>query len=162
VVDLSQQKVDSINLPHGAKPVAMGITSDGRFAFVTDAGLNQVHKIDVAQKTVVGSLSVGKRPMDVPVHPTQPFLYIPCMNAGAVYKVDINAWKVVKIIPVGKGAQGIAYAPGGGYAYVTLTWEQPNGRVAVIDTETDTVQTTFAVDKAPNGIAALFGKNQGW
>ncbi len=161
VVDLAHQKVDFIKLPRGAKPIAMGITNDGKFAFVTDAGLNQVHKIDVVQKAVVASLSVGKRPIQVPVHPTRPFLYIPCMESGAVFKVDIAVWKVEKVIPVGKGAQGIAYAADGRYAYVTLTWEQPKGRVAVIDTETDTVQTTFQVGDAPNGIAVLFGKNQG-
>jgi YVTN family beta-propeller protein len=161
VVDLVHQKVDLLKLPRGAKPVAMGITNDRRFAFVSDIGLNQVHKIDVAQKAVVASLSVGKRPMQVPVHPTRSFLYIPCMESSAVYKVDITAWKVEKIIPVGKGAHGIAYTDDGEYAYVTLTWEQPRGRVAVIDTVTDTVRTTFPVGNAPNGIAVLFGKNHG-
>jgi len=111
---------------------------------------------------VLASLSVGKRPMQVPVHPNRPVLYIPCMESDAVYKVDLQNWKVEKVIHAGKGAQGIAYTADGRYAYVTLTFEKPNGRVAVIDTETDTVQTTFPVEVAPNGIAVLFGKNQGW
>lgn len=163
VVDLlGHGKIDLIKLPPGAKPVAMGMTRDGRFAFVTDTGLDQVHKIDVAKEVVLASLSVGKRPIQAPVHPTRPFLYIPCMEPGALYKVNIETWKVEKVIPVGKGAHGIAYSADGRYAYVTLTWEKPKGRVAVVDTETDTVQTTFPVEDAPNGIAALFGKNQGW
>jgi YVTN family beta-propeller protein len=110
----------------------------------------------------VASLSVGKGPGEVPVHPTRPFLYIPCMESGAVYKVDINAWAVAKIIPVGKGPHGIAYRADGRYAYVTLSGEKPRGRVAVIDTETDTVQSFFPVNDTPYGIAVLFGKNQGW
>lgn len=162
VVDLAHQKVDLIKLPPGAKPVAMGITSNGRFAFVTDEGLNQLHKINVEERTVVASLSVGKRPIQSPVHPTRPFLYIPCMESAAVYKIDINAWKMEKVIPVGQGPHGIAYSADGRYAYVTLSWEKPKGRVAVIDTETDTVQATFAVNDTPYGIAVLFGKNQGW
>lgn len=162
VVDLVHRKLDLIKLPPGAKPVAMGVSQDGKFAYVTDAGLNQVHKIDVTKKVVLASLSVGKRPMQVPVHPTRPALYIPCMESDAVYKVDLENWRVEKVIPVGKGAYGIAYSADGRYAYVTLTWEKPKGRVAVIDTETDTVQTTFPVEDAPNGIAVLFGKNQGW
>jgi YVTN family beta-propeller protein len=162
VVDLVHRKLDLIKLPPGAKPVAMGADQDGKFAYVTDAGLNQVHKIDIAKKIVLASLSVGKRPMQVPVHPTRPALYIPCMESDAVYKVDLQNWKVEKIIPVGKGAQGIAYAADGKYAYVTLAGEKPDGRVAVIDTETDMVQMTFPVEAAPNGIAVLFGKNQGW
>lgn len=162
VVDLVPRKVDLIKLPLGAKPVAMGVSRDGKFAYVTDAGLNQVHKIDVVKKVVLASLSIGRRPIQAPVHPTRPFLYIPCMESSAVYKVDIDAWKVEKVIPVGKGAHGIAYSADGRYAYVTLTWEKPKGRVAVIDTETDTVQTTIPVDDSPNGIAVLFGKNQGW
>jgi YVTN family beta-propeller protein len=162
VIDLVHRKMDRIKLPHGAKPVAMGIARDGRFAFVTDEGLNQVHKIDVDEKAVVASLSVGQRPVQAPLHPTRPFLYIPCMASAAVYKVDVNAWKVDKVIPVGKGAHGIAYTADGHYAYVTLSLEKPRGRVAVIDTETDRVTATFPVDKAPTGIALLFGKNQGW
>jgi len=162
VIDLAQRKMDRIKLPHGAKPVAMGIARDGRFAFVTDEGLNQVHKIDVDGKAVVASLSVGQRPVQAPLHPTRPFLYIPCRASGEVYKVDVNAWKVDKVISVGKGAHGIAYAADGRYAYVTLSLEKPRGRVAVIDTETDRVTATFPVDKAPTGIAVLFGKNQGW
>ena len=129
---------------------------------MTDAGLNQVYKVDIANKTLLASLSVGKRPTQVPVHPTRDMLYIPCMESDAVYKIDLQTWKVAKIISVGKGPQGIAYTADGRYAYVTLTSEKPNGRVAVIDTETDTVQTTFPVESAPNGIALLYGKNQGW
>ena len=153
--------VDLIKLPPGAKPVAMGITFDGKLAFVTDAGLNQVHKIDLARKKVLASLSVGKRPIQVPVHPTRPVLYIPCMESDALYKVDLERWRVEKVIPVGKGAHGIAYSQDGREAYVTLTWEKPKGRVAVIDTEKDTVVTTLPVGEAPNGIALFFGKNQG-
>jgi YVTN family beta-propeller protein len=162
IVDLARHQVDRIELPSGVKPTAMGITGDGKFAFVTDVGLNQVHRIDVAQKTVVASLSVGKRPMQATVHPTRPFLYIPCMDSAAVYKVDLDNWRVEKVIPVGDGPRGIAYRADGKYAYVTLSGEKPKGRVAVIDTETDTVQSTFPVGDAPIGIAALFGKNQGW
>ena len=162
VVDLAYRKADLIKLPPGANPVAIGVSQDGKFAYVTDAGLNQVHKIDIVTKVVLASLSVGKRPIQVPVHPTRPLLYIPCMESDAVYEIDLQNWKMAKVIPVGKGAQGIAYTADGKYAYVTLTWEKPNGRVAVIDTETDTVQTTFPVEAAPNGIAVLFGKNQGW
>lgn len=162
LVNLADRKVDLIQLPLGAKPVAMGITADGRFAFVTDAGLNQVHKIDVAQKAVIASLSVGKRPIQVPVHPTRPFLYIPCMEDDALYKVNIESWKVKQVIQVGKGAHGIAYSADGKYAYITLTWEKPKGKVAIVDTESDTVLTTLLVEDAPNGIALLSGKNQGW
>lgn len=162
VIDLVHRKIDLIKLPHGAKPVAMGISRDGLFAFVTDEGLNQVHKIDVVNKTVVASLTVGQHPVQALLHPIRPFLYIPCMASAAVYKVDVNGWKVDKVIPVGNGAHGIAYTGDGRYAYVTLSLEQPRGRVAVIDTKTDRVTATFPVDNAPTGIALLFGKNQGW
>jgi YVTN family beta-propeller protein len=162
VVDLVHRKDDRIKLPRGAKPVAMGITRDGRFAFVTDAGLNQVHKIDIAGKSVVSSLAVGRQPAQTPIHPTRPFLYIPCTESSAVYKVDVIELKVAAVIPVGQGPYGIAYGADGRYAYVTLSGEKPRGQVAVIDTETDRVRATVPVDKSPTGIARLFGKNQGW
>jgi DNA-binding beta-propeller fold protein YncE len=159
---LVQHKIALIKLPFGAKPVAMGITSDGKSAFVTDAGLNKVHKIDVMQKEVVASLNIGKKPIQTPAHPSRPVLYIPCMEDGALYKVDIEAWKIGKVIQVGKGAHGIAYSPDGKYAYITLTWEKPLGKVAIFDTEKDQVLTTIDVQDAPNGVALISGKNQGW
>jgi YVTN family beta-propeller protein len=162
VIDLVHQKEDLIQLPSGAEPAAVGVSRDGKFAYVADVGLNRVYKVDIAGKAVLESLSVGQRPTQVPVHPNRSVLYVPCMESDAVYKIDLQTWKVEKTIPVGKGPQGIAYAPDGRYAYVTLAREKPNGRVAVIDTETDKVQTTFPVEVAPNGIAVLFGKNQGW
>ncbi|HUK57461.1 MAG TPA: hypothetical protein VLY20_12480 [Nitrospiria bacterium] len=162
VVDLARGTVDRIRLPAGAQPTAAGIAADGTLAYVADAGLNQVHKIDVARRAVLGSLSVGRRPAEAPVHPTRPYLYVPCAEEAAVYKVDLGSWKVEKIIPVGPGPVGIAYGADGRYAYVTLSREQPTGRVVVIDTETDTVRTTFPVGKSPRGLAVLFGKNQGW
>jgi DNA-binding beta-propeller fold protein YncE len=66
------------------------------------------------------------------------------------------------VIPVGQGPHGIAYGADGRLAYVTLSGEKPKGRVAVIDTETDTVRSGFQVNDTPYGIAVLFGKNQGW
>ncbi|MBI3607131.1 MAG: beta-propeller fold lactonase family protein [Nitrospirae bacterium] len=162
MVDVVHKNVDLIQLPRGAQPVALGVSRDGAFGYVTDAGLNQVHKIDVVNKAVVASLTIGKRPMQALVHPTHPFLYIPCLESDAVYKVDLDAWKVEKVIAVGKGPHGIAYTADGRYAYVTLTGERPEGRVAVLDTETDRVQTTIPAGDSPKGIAVLFGKNQGW
>ncbi len=161
VVDVERGNGDLIKLPPGAKPVAIGVNRNGQIAYVTDAGLNQVHQIDIARKIVLASLAVGGHPMQTPTHPTRPFLYIPCMDAAAVYKVDINTWKVDKVIAVGRGAQGVAYTGDGRYAYVTLSRETPHGKVAVIDTETDVVETTIPVEEAPDGIAVLFGKNQG-
>jgi len=162
MVDLAHHQVDRIELPSGARPMAMGITSDGKHAYVADVGLNQVYRIDVAQKTVVASLPVGKNPMQATVHPTRRVLYVPCMGSAAVYKVDLDDWRVEKVIPVGAGPVSVAYRADGRYVYVTLSGEKPKGRVAVIDTETDAVQSTFPVEDAPIGIAVLFGKNQGW
>jgi YVTN family beta-propeller protein len=161
VIDLPRKRVDLIKLPPGARPVAVGVGEHGRIAYVTDAGLNQVYKIDLAGREVLASLAVGKTPMQTPRHPTRPFLYIPCMDSAGVYKVDVNAWTVSKVIEVGRGAQGIAYTRDGRYAYVTVTLESPHGKIAVIDTETDTVETTLPSGDGPNGIAVLFGKNQG-
>jgi YVTN family beta-propeller protein len=161
VVDLQRGRVDLAKLPPGARPVAVGVNENGRLAYVTDVGLNQVHQIDVTRKVVLASLSVGEGPMQTPTHPTRPFLYIPCMDAAAVYKVNVNTWDVEKVIAVGRGAQGIAYSRDGRYAYVTLTRETPHGKVAVINTETDEVEATIPVEDGPNGIAVLFGKNQG-
>ena len=161
VLDLEHRTAEVVKLPPGSRPLAMDVSRDGKSAYVTDPGLNQVYKIDLGARRVVASLSVGALPVQPLLHPTRPFLYIPCREAGALYKVDVDAWRVERTIPLGKGPSGIAFSADGKYAYVTLAGEQPKGRVAVVDTEADAVRASVSVEQSPKGIAVLFGKNEG-
>ena len=113
--------------------------------YIGNEASNSISVVDPSTRTVLTRVPTGPHPHNVNVDP--------CMEADALYKINIENWKVEKVIPVGKGAHGIAY--------ITLTWEKPKGKLAVVDTVQDTVLYTLEVEEAPNGIALLNGKNQG-
>ncbi len=166
-VDLESGKEERISLEfEGSKcetPVAMGISLDDRFAFVTCGRSFEVYKIDANAKKVVGRVELEKGefpgPIQVPVHPSGKFLYVPDMRHGVVHKIDVESFTLVKDIATGKGAHGIAYSADGKLAYVTNTWEDS---VSVVDLESEKVVRTIKVGSKPNGIAVSNGKNQGW
>ena len=167
VVDLAQGKETRLPISFEGNacetPVAMGITIDDCYAFVTCGTSFDVYKIDIQQQKVVAHLAFKKGafpgPIQIPVHPQNQYLYIPDMRNSVVHKVDIDSFTLVNDISVGKGAHGIAFSKDGARAYVTNTWENA---VAVIDLKTENVIKTIPVGVKPNGIAVSNGKNQGW
>jgi cytochrome c oxidase cbb3-type subunit 1 len=144
-------------------PVAMGISIDGDKAYVSLAGTDQVAEIDVNALRVTRVVDLPGRgelgPIQLPVHPNGKFLYVPSMSEGKVFKIELARFQVVGEIATGAGAHGIAFSHGGRYAYVTNTYDNT---VACIDTTLDKVVFVEAVGIAPNGVAVLKGKNQGW
>jgi len=144
-------------------PVAMGISPRGDKAYVSLAGTDQIAEIDVQAMRVTRVVDLPGRgeigPIQLPVHPNGKFIYVPSMSEGKVFKIDLAKFKVVGEIATGAGAHGIAYSHGGRYAYVTNTYENT---VSCIDTMLDEVVFVESVGIAPNGVAVLNGKNQGW
>jgi YVTN family beta-propeller protein len=144
-------------------PVAMGISPSGDKAYVSLAGTDQVAEIDVQALRVTRVVDLPGQgefgPIQLPVHPNGKFLYVPSMSEGKVFKIDLAQFKVVGEIATGAGAHGIAYSHGGRYAYVTNTYDNT---VSCIDTTLDKVVFVETVGIAPNGVAVLKGKNQGW
>lgn len=167
IVDLASSKEERLSLEfEGSKcetPVAMGLTADDRYSFVTCGRSFEIYKIDNQAKKVVSRIALTKGefpgPIQTPVHPNGKFLYVPEMRSGTVHKIDIEKFSLVKSIDSGAGAHGIAFSADGKFAYVTNTWENS---VSVLDLEKDSVVQTIKVGVKPNGIALTNGKNQGW
>ena len=144
-------------------PVAMGITNDDKYSFVTCGKSFEVYKIDNTNKQIIGRIGFKKGdlvgPIQVPVYPNSRFIYVPDMRNGVVHKIGIEKFESVKDIESGLGAHGIAYSSDGKLAYVTNTWEDT---LAVIDLESDSVIKKIKVGSEPNGVAVSNGRNQGW
>lgn len=144
-------------------PVAMGITNDDKFAFVTCGRSFDIYKIDALSRKVVNRIALVKGefpgPIQIPVHPNNRYIYVPEMRRGLVHKININSFTIEKEIPTGAGAHGIAFSENGKLAYVTNTWDNT---ASIINLETDSVIATIPVGSKPNGVAVMGGKNQGW
>lgn len=143
--------------------VAMGITSNDKFSFVTCGKSFEIYKIDNEKQDVIGRIGFKKGdlagPIQTPVYPNSKYIYVPDMRNAVVHKIGIEKFELVKDIPAGQGAHGIAYSADGKLAYVTNTWEDS---LSVIDLELDAITKTIKVGSEPNGVAVSNGKNQGW
>jgi len=161
------------NISVGAFPVAAGVTPDGRFVLVSAAAEteNRLYAIDARTNVVVDDLSVGMRPIQMAVHPNGYRLYVPNMDSGDVWVVDLRGlydgtgMQVITSITTDaaagepSGAHGVSYLDGGRYAFVTNTYTDT---ISVIDTVSNQEISVIDVRAGPNGIATMFGQNQGW
>jgi YVTN family beta-propeller protein len=81
------------------------------------------------------------------------FLYVTLLLDNSVAKVDVDSRQVIKTVSVGQSPEGIlmfddkAYIAITAYDYNTWSWGQ--GKVAVYDTEIDTVVAEILVGKNP-------------
>ncbi|MBI3027724.1 beta-propeller fold lactonase family protein [Candidatus Woesearchaeota archaeon] len=144
-------------------PVAMGITQDDKFSFVTCGKSFEIYKIDNENKKVIGRVGFKKGdlvgPIQAPVYRGSNFLYVPDMRNSVVHKIAIEKFELEKDIPAGQGAHGIAYSSDGKTAYVTNTWENT---LSILDLASDSVIKSIKVGSKPNGVAVSDGYNQGW
>lgn len=167
IVNIATGKEERINIMLDGMscetPVAMGISEDDRFSFVTCGKSFDIYQINNKERKVIARVALEKGefpgPIQIPVHPHNKYLYVPDMRHDVVHKISIEPFALLKDIPSGKGAHGIAFSADGKIAYVTNTWENT---VSVIDLDKEEIVKTISVGSKPNGIALQGGKNQGW
>jgi YVTN family beta-propeller protein len=106
--------------------------------------------------SVVGEIPVGKTPGFVAIAPNGTFAYVANRAAGVVTVVDTAIDTVVATIPIPDGPpQYLAFPPDGTRLYVSV-FNDPDrsiNRVAVLDTQTNTVLTTIKVGSRPYALA---------
>jgi YVTN family beta-propeller protein len=105
---------------------------------------------------VAGQIPAGNTPGYVAIAPNGTFAYVANRAAGVVTVVDTAIDKVVATIPIPDGPpQYLAFAPDGTRLYVSI-FNDPDrsiNRVAVLDTQTNTVLTTIKVGSRPYALA---------
>lgn len=123
--------VDGIVPPNGNgtgifNPIAVSISPDNHYAFVTCTKSNDVRVLDLNTRTFVRTIPVGQFPIQSECSPNGNWLYVANRNSNSVTIINVNTLTVVKTIPsVGAQPHGVAFTPNGNYAYVTC--ESVNG-----------------------------------
>ncbi len=105
---------------------------------------------------IAGEVPVGRTPGFVAIAPNGKFAYVANRAAGVVTVVDTAVDKVVATIPIPDGPpQYLAFAPDGSRLYVSVfnDADRSINRVAVLDTQTNTVLTTIPVGTRPYALA---------
>lgn len=109
-------------------------SADGSFAVFSCEFSGKMVKIDLANQSVAGYLSIpGSSPQDVKLDSAGRIFYVADMTKGGVYQVDAATFTVVGFIPTGRDAHGLYVSRDSKDLYVT---NRGSGSITVIDLAT--------------------------
>jgi 6-phosphogluconolactonase (cycloisomerase 2 family) len=116
----------------GVGPISMAVDPTGKFAYVANAGSNNVSMYSVnaatGALTSIGTIAVGSFPQSVTIDPSGKFVYVAnagdFLDAGSVSMFTINAstgalTSVGTPVAADIGPNSVAVDPSGRFAYVT-------------------------------------------
>ncbi|HEV2104043.1 MAG TPA: choice-of-anchor D domain-containing protein, partial [Candidatus Acidoferrum sp.] len=140
VIDIStNQLVKQIPLTTLNEP--LGITPDQSRVYIPDNAKNLLDVIDTTTNTLVNTIPIGNGTTAVVVAPNGQFGYVSDLNDSNVVVYNIATSAVVKTIPIGFSAGWITITPDGSFVYA----QGGAGQVAVINTATNTLASTFTL-----------------
>ena len=93
------------------QPVGIGITKDGKTAFVALGPANRIAVVDTASHKVTKYLLVGQRVWHMAFTPDEKYLLTTNGLSNYVSVIDVAAQKVIKSIQVGELPWGVTIAP---------------------------------------------------
>lgn len=106
---------------------------NGRYLIASCEFSNELVKVDVAARKVLGKIRLPRRPgqpQDVRLSPDGKVFYVADMRAHGVYLIDGESFSVMDFIPTGKGAHGLNVSRDSRLLYVSNRGE---GSISVID-----------------------------
>jgi YVTN family beta-propeller protein len=131
----SKQVITTIHV--GLETATIGVTPDGKTAWVTDEGEDRAVAIDLQTNTVSGTpFPVGGTPWGLAFTSDGKTAYVTNYEANTVSVLDVASRQVVGTIPVGEDPINIVLSPDGKTAYVS---NYEGNSVTVIDTATRSV-----------------------
>jgi YVTN family beta-propeller protein len=130
----------------GMHPAHVVADREGRYAYVTNSGDNDVTVVDINSGKVTGTIPTGAYPHGQRLSPNGQELYVANVEDGSVSVLDPVRHTELARIPVGSAPVQVGFTPDGMRAYVSLRDEN---KVAVIDTATRRVIAKVDVGKGP-------------
>src|SRR6267143_4537397 len=119
VIDTVLDRVVAV-IPVQVQPLAVAITPNGAFAYVSNSGWifgsNSVSVIETATNTVVATIQVGRFPVGVGITPNGAVVYVANFNSNNVSVINTATNIVTTTVAVGTGPSGLAITPNG-FAY---------------------------------------------
>ena len=108
-------------------------SANGRYLIASCEFSNELIKVDVAERKVLGNLPLPRRrgkPQDVRLSPDGRVFYVADMWAHGVYLIDGESFTVLDFLPTGKGAHGLNVSRDSTVLYVSNRGE---GSISVVD-----------------------------
>ncbi|WP_405818986.1 beta-N-acetylglucosaminidase domain-containing protein [Streptomyces sp. NBC_01390] len=146
----------STEIPVGANPGEIVVSSDGRTAYAANQGSDTVSVIDVAAAKVTSTVPVGDVPAGLALTPDGRTLWVADYSDDAVQPIDLATGTAGAKIAVGDGPENMAITPDGTTLYVANIHDST---VSPVDLATAKAGTPIAVGPNPfNVVAAPDGR----
>ena len=148
VIDPATLKV-AAKIATGAGEHDMVISSDSRFAFVSNRENATVSVIDIQKLEKLNDVKVGPGPASIAVSELSKAIYVTGETDGSITVIDEQSREVIARMKTKPGARSIRFAPGGRYGFVLNTKEST---VNIFDAASNRMLHEVTVGKAPDQI----------
>jgi YVTN family beta-propeller protein len=108
----------------------LDFSADGGYLLASTEFAGVVVKVDLASRTVVGTVTVRGLPIDIRLSPDGSVFYVANQGRGGVSVIDPVAMKEVAFLPTGRGAHGFQLSRDATRLYVSNRLE---GSISIID-----------------------------
>ena len=142
----------------GTGPLAVKVTPDGQFAWVTNGVSSSISIINLSSKTVVGTIPLPAfngspaTPNTMAFTPDGSLAYVTNHDANpgsVIFVIDVPNRKLLTTIPTDAFPASVAVTPDGSTVWVP---NRGDSTITIIDTMTNTVTARIAADY-PTGMA---------
>lgn len=138
---------------NGSTPVTGTITATpvgSGFAYIVNAGSDNVSVINTANNAIVTTIPVGSNPNSVCVDPNYNEVYVVNNSSNTVSVISTVTNMVTATIPVGPTPWSVTVSPDGSLAYVA---DGGDNDVEVIDATTNKIVKKIPAGTNPNALA---------
>ncbi len=148
VIDPATLKV-AAKIATGAGGHDIVISSDSRFAFVSNRENETVSVVDVQKLEKVSDVKVGPGPASLALSDLSKAIYVASESDGSITVIDEQKQQVTARLQTKPGARSIRFAPGGRYGFVLNTKEST---VNIFDAASNRMLHEVKIGKAPDQI----------
>ena len=127
----------------------MVISSDSRFAFVSNRENDTVSVIDVQKLEKINDIKVGPRPATMALSELSKAIYVAGESDGSITVIDEQSRQTIAQMRTKPGARSLRFAPGGRFGFVVNTKEST---IFIFDAASNRVLHEVKVGKAPDQI----------
>ena len=148
VIDPATLKV-AAKIATGAGGHDIVLSSDSRFAFVSNREGESVSVIDVQKLAKLSDVKVGPGPASMALSALSKAIYVASENDGGITVIDEQTQKTIALMKTKPGARSIRFARDGRYGFVLNTKESI---VNIFDAASNRMLHEVKVGKAPDQI----------
>lgn len=139
----------------GKSPVQVAVSADGRYAYTGISEPPRIVKVDLMQRTVVGTARIADSPVQLYLTPDEATVLSADQGSRdapghTLSIIDTTTMKVRATVDTGSGPHGVVIDPSGARAWVTNSYD---GTISAVDIADATLSATVPVGAGPNGIS---------